>query len=83
MIQVVQRGSGFYAQIPGVTVAGKTGTAETGTGQQPHAWFICFAPADHPRVAAVVIVEHGGEGATTAAPIAKQILQAALPLVSH
>lgn len=82
MVQVVNAGSGFNAQLPGVQVAAKTGTAETGPGQKPHAWFICFAPADHPRLAVVVIVEHGGEGAFVAAPLAKQILQAALPL-SH
>jgi peptidoglycan glycosyltransferase len=81
MVQVVEAGSGFNAQIPGVQVAGKTGTAETGGGQKPHAWFVCFAPADHPRVAVVVMVEHGGEGAFVAAPLAKQILQAALPRV--
>jgi penicillin-binding protein A len=81
MVQVVQQGTGVLAQVPGVQVAGKTGTAETNDGQGPHAWFVCFAPANHPRIAAVVIVEHGGEGATVAAPIAKQILQAALPLV--
>jgi peptidoglycan glycosyltransferase len=81
MVQVVAQGSGFNAQIPGVAVAGKTGTAETGDGRPPHAWFICFAPADHPRVAIAVLVEHGGEGAFVAAPIAKQILTAALPLV--
>jgi peptidoglycan glycosyltransferase len=81
MVQVVQAGSGFNAQIPGVQVAGKTGTAETGGGQKPHAWFVAFAPADHPRVAVVVMIEHGGEGAFVAAPLAKQILQAALPRV--
>jgi cell division protein FtsI/penicillin-binding protein 2 len=64
-----------------VPIAAKTGTAETGDGQLPHAWFVCFTPADHPKLAVVVIVEHGGEGATVAAPIAKQILEAALPLV--
>lgn len=80
MVQVVAHGSGFETQIPGVEVAGKTGTAETGDGRPPHAWFICFAPAQHPRVAVAVIVEHGGEGAFVAAPIAKQILEAALPL---
>ena len=79
MVQVVQAGSGFEAQIPGVQVAAKTGTAETGDGKAPHAWFVAFAPADHPRVAVVVIVEHGGEGAFVAAPLAKQILEAALP----
>lgn len=78
MVQVVQQGSGILAQIPGVPVAGKTGTAQTGTGLGPHAWFVAFAPADHPRVAVVVLVEHGGEGATVAAPIAKQIMQLAL-----
>ncbi|MDQ2740754.1 MAG: penicillin-binding protein 2 [Chloroflexota bacterium] len=81
MVQVVQAGSGFEAQIPGVQVAAKTGTAETGDGRPPHAWFICFAPADHPRIAVVVLVEHGGEGAFVAAPIARRILEAALPLV--
>ncbi|MGI8826487.1 MAG: peptidoglycan D,D-transpeptidase FtsI family protein [Chloroflexota bacterium] len=80
MVQVVQGGSGFEANIPGIQVAAKTGTAETGGGLPPHAWFVCFAPAAHPRVAVVVIVEHGGEGAFVAAPLARQILQAALPL---
>lgn len=80
MVQVVQAGSGFMAQIPGVQVAAKTGTAETGHGKPPHAWFIAFAPADHPRVAVAVIVEHGGEGAFVAAPLVKRILEAALPL---
>jgi peptidoglycan glycosyltransferase len=81
MTDVVTAGSGFETQIPGVAVAGKTGTAETGDGLAPHAWFVCFAPADHPRVAVAVIVEHGGEGAFVAAPIARQILETALPLV--
>jgi penicillin-binding protein A len=82
MIQVVEGpgGSGFNAQIPGVQVAGKTGTAQTGNGQN-HAWFVAFAPADHPRVAVVVLIEHGGEGAFVAAPLARQILEAALPVV--
>jgi peptidoglycan glycosyltransferase len=81
MTSVVQTGTGVLAQIPGVSIAGKTGTAETNDGGLPHAWFVCFAPADHPRVAVVVMVEHGGEGAYVAAPLAKQILQASLPLV--
>jgi peptidoglycan glycosyltransferase len=79
MRQVVTGGSGFNANIPGVTVAGKTGTAESGNGA-PHAWFIAFAPETNPRVAVAVIVEHGGEGAFVAAPIARTILEAALPL---
>src|SRR6478752_7430636 len=78
------RGTGTAARIPGVAVAGKTGTAETATGQNPHAWFIAFAPADHPRYAIAVLVEHGGSdsaevtGGRVAAPIAKQVLQTLL-----
>jgi penicillin-binding protein A len=75
---VVTSGTGTAAQIPGVAVAGKTGTAENVPGQPTHAWFIAFAPAQRPRIAVAVIVEHGGVGGVTAAPIAKQVLQAAL-----
>lgn len=84
MTQVVAAGSGYAAQIPGVEVAGKTGTAETSNNDvasPPHAWFVCFAPAVNPRFAVVTMVEHGGEGATVAAPLAKAILQAALQTV--
>jgi penicillin-binding protein A len=77
MIQVVQRGTGTAAQLPGVTVAGKTGTAENPHGKT-HAWFIAFAPAERPTVALAVIVENGGVGGDVAAPIARQILAAAL-----
>lgn len=78
------RGTGRSAQIPGVTVAGKTGTAQRGEGQDPHVWFIGFAPAEAPRVAVAVIVEDGGRvganasGGRLAAPIARSVLQAAL-----
>ncbi len=60
MISVVDdpRGTGTAARIPGVTVAGKTGTAETGPNANPHAWFIAFAPAQAPRYAVAVLVEH-------------------------
>ena len=82
MVQVVNQGTGTAAQIDGVEVAGKTGTAQTGVeGEAPHAWFIAFAPADAPRYAVAVIVEHGGSfgneatGGAVAAPIAKQVLQ--------
>jgi peptidoglycan glycosyltransferase len=73
-------GSGFLARVPGVVVAGKTGTAQAPSGP-PHAWFIAFAPADHPRLAVVVFKEHGGEGYSQAAPIAGSIIRQALPLV--
>jgi penicillin-binding protein A len=84
MIQVVERGTGTAAQIPGIQVAGKTGTAQTVPGQNPHAWFIAFAPANQPRYAIAVIVEHGGDagseatGGRVAAPIAKQVLETLL-----
>jgi len=78
MVDVVQHGSGVLAAIPNVQVAGKTGTAETGDGQPPEAWFVAFAPADQPRYVVAVIREHQGEGYDQAAPMAKAILQAAL-----
>jgi len=58
-------------------VAGKTGTAESGQ-ETPHAWFVAIAPADNPQLVLVVMVEHGGEGSRVAAPIARQILEAAV-----
>lgn len=78
MQAVVSSGTGTAAQIPGVSVAGKTGTAENQPGQPTHAWFIGFAPAQHPQVAVAVLVEHGGVGGVTSAPIARQVMQAVL-----
>jgi penicillin-binding protein A len=79
MQAVVTGGTGIAAQIPGVPVAGKTGTAETGQSGINTTWFISFAPADDPRVAvAVVLQNQRGFGGTTAAPIAKQVMQALL-----
>jgi peptidoglycan glycosyltransferase len=85
MVQVVQQGTGTAAQIDGVTVAGKTGTAQTGVeGESPHAWFIAFAPAEAPRYAVAVFVDHGGSlgneatGGAVAAPKAKAVLQTLL-----
>ncbi len=77
MIQTVKRGTGTPAQLPGVTVAGKTGTATNPEGPA-HAWFVAFAPAQAPRVAVAIIVENVGYGATYAAPIARDILRVAL-----
>jgi peptidoglycan glycosyltransferase len=71
-------GTGGAAAIPGITVAGKTGTAENVPGEPTHAWFIAFAPAAAPRIAVAVLVEHGGVGGTAAAPIAKSVMCAAL-----
>lgn len=86
MVSVVENGTGTAAQIPGVTVAGKTGTAETGLSTAPHAWFVGFAPAEDPVVAVAVIVENGGSlgseatGGKVAAPIAKKVMQKAIEL---
>jgi penicillin-binding protein 2 len=55
-----------------VIVAGKTGTAESGV-EQPHAWFACYAPANKPKFVVIVVVEHGGEGSSVAAPLARKV----------
>jgi peptidoglycan glycosyltransferase len=82
MGRVVEEGTGTAVQLPGIDVAGKTGTAEVGAPgsglTQP--WFIAFAPAAAPRVAIAVTVERsqGGFGGTVAAPIARAVLQSLL-----
>jgi penicillin-binding protein A len=87
MVAVVNNGTGGRAAIAGVQVAGKTGTAQHAEGRAPHAWFVGFAPAEAPRVAVAVVVEEGGDvgseatGGRLAAPIAAQVLQAALGAV--
>ncbi len=81
MVSVVEAGSGTRAQLPGVRVAGKTGTAEYGAGGA-HAWFTGFAPADDPQIAVAVIVESatdtwtGETGGLVAAPVARAMLEA-------
>jgi peptidoglycan glycosyltransferase len=67
----------FGAKIPGVHVAGKTGTAETPSGS-PHGWFVGFAPAEDPQVAVAVIVENAGQGGVDAAPLGAAVMRAAL-----
>jgi len=84
MQTVVESGTGRAAQIDGVSVAGKSGTAQHQTGKPPHAWFTAFAPADEAKVAVAVVVEDGGTagneaaGGRVAAPIAKQVMEAVL-----
>jgi peptidoglycan glycosyltransferase len=84
MVSVVDAGTGTAARIPGVSVAGKTGTAQHGEGEAPHAWFVSFAPAGAPQVAVAVIVLDGGSlgdeatGGQIAAPIARAVIEAAL-----
>jgi beta-lactamase class D len=82
MIQVVRSGTGTAAALPGVQVAGKTGTAElrpnSTNPKDSDAWFVAFAPAQHPKVAVAVMLVGAGFGGTAAAPIARHVLQAAL-----
>ncbi len=82
MQAVVQGGTGTAAQITGVDVAGKTGTAEISVNGKikDHAWFVAFAPAPAPKVAVSVVVEFGGVGGVVAAPLARSILERVLPL---
>lgn len=68
-----KEGTGIAARISGITVAGKTGTAENPHGA-PHAWFVGFAPAENPQIVVSVIVENGGEGGKIAAPIARDMI---------
>jgi penicillin-binding protein A len=79
MVEVVKRGTGTGAALSGVQVAGKTGTAEVADAE-PHAWFTGFAPADDPQVVVAVLVENAGTGGGIAAPIARQVIAAALGL---
>jgi penicillin-binding protein A len=82
MVNVVENGTGTNARIPGVRVAGKTGTAQTGNDNPSVAWFIAFAPAQSPEVAVAVVVEDAGaaevSGNALAAPIAKDVIEAVL-----
>lgn len=84
MTNVVASGTGTAAQIPGVDVAGKTGTAQNAKGNAPHLWFTAFAPVQDPQIAvAVVLLEGGGAGTEAtggqvAAPVAKKVIEAAL-----
>lgn len=79
MESVVQSGTATAAQIPGVRVAGKTGTAEYGTEGKHFAWFITFAPVEDPEIAMAVVVENTtGQGGQVAAPIAKRVMETLL-----
>jgi peptidoglycan glycosyltransferase len=77
MVEGVDNGYAAKAAIAGVKVGGKTGTAEIGDGTS-HSWFIGFAPADAPRIAIAVIMEHQGSGSDFATPAAQQVMRAAL-----
>ena len=85
MLGVVSEGTGARAKVPGIPIAGKTGTAQVvrkgeGKGQadlKDHGWFVSFAPVDNPQIAVVVLVENGGFGGQVAAPVAKAVYEAA------
>ena len=89
MIGVVNEGTGWRAKVNGITVAGKTGTAQVASiatskllkskGEfssqfKDHAWFVSFAPAEDPKIVFVILVEHGGFGGEVCAPIAKELI---------
>jgi peptidoglycan glycosyltransferase len=84
MVSVVEGGTATAAAIPGVSVAGKTGTAQTAEGEAPHAWFVAFAPAEDPEIAVAVVVLNGGDlgreatGGEVSAPIAREVMETAL-----
>lgn len=73
MRQVVRAGTGKGADVAGLEVCGKTGTAQV-TGGEDHAWFTCFAPQRNPRIVVTVLIERGGFGARTALPVARALL---------
>jgi penicillin-binding protein A len=79
MREVVTRGTGRTANVSGLQVCGKTGTAETSDGHD-HAWFTCFAPRNRPELVVTVLVEHGGYGSQAAAPVARAMLEEAVDL---
>jgi peptidoglycan glycosyltransferase len=80
MQNVVDEGTGTAARLPsGLSIAGKTGTAETGTAGINTAWFIAFAPVVHPKIAVAVVVEHTPDfGGQISAPIAAKVIEAYL-----
>jgi peptidoglycan glycosyltransferase len=74
MEDVVENGTGKAAGVPGIEIAGKTGTAEVGTGERPHSWFIGFAPAKDPMIVLSIIIENGGAGGVEAAHVFREIV---------
>ena len=85
-----RKGTGWIARVRGVQVAGKTGTAQVVSMEKDHvekpledipfrlrdhAWFVAFAPAEAPRIAVAVLVEHGGHGSSAAGPIAREMIK--------
>ncbi|HEX6302761.1 MAG TPA: penicillin-binding transpeptidase domain-containing protein [Anaerolineales bacterium] len=82
MATTVERGSGARAAVPGLTVGGKTGTAQIGADLPPHAWFTGFAEQEDRSIVMVVLIENGGEGSQFAAPIFAQLAPLAIEQIS-
>jgi penicillin-binding protein 2 len=90
LVGVVNDGTGKAARLPNVQVAGKTGTAQVVAldrdnpkrkrerRMEDHAWFVAYAPADNPRIAVAVLVEHAGHGGEESAPLARRVIMAGL-----
>ncbi|HEX4825211.1 MAG TPA: penicillin-binding protein 2 [Candidatus Polarisedimenticolaceae bacterium] len=87
LMDVVEEGTATKAQLGPIHVAGKTGTAQVfkksagidadklPKDEKDHAWFVGYAPAEKPEIAFAIVIEHGGHGGTTAAPVAKKVLE--------
>jgi len=80
MVNDVERGIGVKARVKGIKVAGKTGTSGS-RNPNFHAWFICFAPAENPKIAMAIVAENGGTGKDVAAPIAKKVLDGIMEIM--
>lgn len=74
MVNDTERGIGVKARVKGIKIAGKTGTSGS---RDPNfdAWFICFFPAENPKIAMAILAENGGTGKDVAAPIAKKVIE--------
>ena len=91
---MVTEGTATRAKSSLVTIAGKTGTAQTAalrTGPEKdipkkfrdHAWFVAFAPVEHPKIAVAVLAEHMGHGGSAAAPLAKELIETYVKLAQQ
>ena len=82
LVSTVEKGTAASARIPGMEVAGKTGTAQSTADRPPYAWFVSFAPAQNPEVAVAVVVESSNTarseiaGGRLAGPVARAVMQA-------
>jgi penicillin-binding protein 2 len=74
LLEVIENGTGIKSKIPGIKIAGKTGTAQNPQGDD-HAWFVSYAPFDNPEIAMAVIIENGGGGGYNAVPIGRKIYE--------